>query len=122
MDININDFNDTLSPEYIIALSEFYDERELEYEIVALQRLETITDPQGIITEKCSVIQLFISFDFYDNVFYESFEGVFTEIPVSDGFSLEVIEDNMVFKDIFGETNRDVVKFALEYIEKQKNN
>lgn len=122
MDININDFNDTLSPEYIIALSEFYDERELEYKIVALQRLETITDPQGIITEKCSIIQLFISFEFYDNVFYESFEGVFTEIPVSDGFLLEVIEDNIVFKDIFGETNRDVVKFALEYIEKQKNN
>lgn len=122
MDININDFNDTLSPEYIIALSEFYDERELEYKIVALQRLETITDPQGIITEKCSVIQLFISFDFYDNVFYESFEGVFTEMPVSDGFLLEVIEDNMAFKDIFGEPNKDVIKFALEYIEKQKNN
>lgn len=122
MDININDFNDTLSPEYIIALSEFYDERELEYKIVALQRLETITDPQGIITEKCSVIQLFISFDFYDNVFYESFEGVFTEMPVSDGFLLEVIEDNIAFKDIFGEPNKDVIKFALAYIEKQKNN
>jgi len=122
MDININDFNDTLSPEYIIALSEFYDERELEYKIFALQRLETITDPQGIITEKCSVVQLFISFDFYDNVFYESFEGVFTEMPVSDGFLLEVIEDNLAFKDIFGEPNKDVIKLALEYIEKQKNN
>ncbi|EPU3403740.1 hypothetical protein ACVV7K_003825 [Cronobacter sakazakii] len=121
MDINVSDFNDTLSPEYIMALSEFYDERDLEYKIVALQKLDTITDPQGIITERCRVIQLFISFDIYDSEFYESFEGVYTEIPLPDGFYLEVIEDNIAFKDIFGEPNIEVVKFALEYIEKQKS-